>query len=485
MPTKWIFLKRLRNLGADQSGAIAVIAAIALVAFLGFAALVLDLGHIAIVKSELQKAADAGALAGAKALGSASSPNWSSGVATATYTVAKNSAAGALLTDCTPTYGYWSTLTHTLQPSTITPQSTDMPAIKVVVAKTAGENGGPLQLSFAPILGINTTNLDGAAVAIITPSSSTSGGGGWGILEIGDGNVNISGYVPLYGNVGMNGNGNINISGSSGITGNLWVNGNGGIDLSGTGYVTGSLWDNGTGVVSMSGSASVGGTAYLGSPANDSFSWSTSINGQTAQNNGSNGFINTGAASTDASGAVGSVQPYAQQALTAYNDFSALPATSAVTVINNTANWNEPVRTIYSTGDQTVVNLTSLTIGGDGNLTLNGSSTDTFIINVAGNFSISGSGGIFLSGGLTADNVTFVHQGTSTVSVGGSTTINGTILSPNGAINISGNSTYNGSLISGQNVTLSGSVHSPQNLPWLVPGSGGSGTTGGVVHLVQ
>ncbi len=475
--------KRWQTIISDQSGAIAVMAVLLLTALLSAAALGVDYGYMAWVQNDLKKAAEAGALAGANALGTVSNPSWSVGQTKATSIVKENSVAGQLLTDCTVTYGYWSKLSHTLQGSTITPTSNDIPAVKVVVAKRSGNNGGPLQLFFASILpGVGPTkDLSGTAVAIIKSNGSSGGGGGWGILEIGNGNVNISGNVAVNGNVGVNGNGKVTISGSSGITGNLWVNGNGNVDLSGTAYVNGSLWDKGTGKFSMAGSASVKGTAYLDSPGNDSYGWSTTINGHTAQNNGS-GF-QSGDINSDTSGTVAAVQPYAQQALTEYNDFTARTATNTINVINNTANWNEPVRTISSTGAQTVVNLTSLNISSDGNLTLNGSATDTFIINVAGNFSLSGSGGIYLSGGLIADNVTFVHQGTQTVSVGAGTAMQGSILSPTGAINFSGNAAYNGTLISGKDITLSGSVHSPEKLSWLDP-SGGSGSSQGAA-LVQ
>ena len=475
--------KRRKTFLADQSGAMAVMVALLMTLLLSAAALGIDYGYMAWVQGQLKNAAEAGALAGAKALGTANNPSWSAGQTKATSLVKLNSAAGQLLTDCTVTYGYWSTLSHTLQASTITPKSTDIPAIKVVVAKSAGNNGGALQLFFAPILGMNTTTLNGTAVAIIQSAGSSGGGGGWGILETGNGNVSISGNVAVNGNVGVNGNGKVTISGSSGITGNLWVNGNGNIDLSGSAYVGGSLWDNGSGIFSMEGSAAVKGTsAYLGSHANDTFAWSTSINGDIAQNNGS-GF-KPGDISTDASGAVAAVQPYAQQAQTAYNNFIALVPTNGTfpTVINNSANWNEPVRTITGTSGQNVVNLTSLTISSDGNLTLNAPATGSFIINVGTDFSVSGSGGILLSGGLTADNVTFVYKGTNAVNVGAGTAMQGSILSPNADINFSGNAAYNGTLIGGKNITLSGSVHSPTKLDWLNPG--GSGTTAGV-HLVQ
>ena len=52
----------------NQKGAVIVIVAGSLVAFIGMAALALDLGHLCLVRNELQNAADSGALAGARAL---------------------------------------------------------------------------------------------------------------------------------------------------------------------------------------------------------------------------------------------------------------------------------------------------------------------------------------------------------------------------------------------------------------------------------
>lgn len=55
----------LRHLRDDDSGAVAIIVAVMLVAFLGFAALVVDVGHWYNVRRQLQSAADAAAIAGA------------------------------------------------------------------------------------------------------------------------------------------------------------------------------------------------------------------------------------------------------------------------------------------------------------------------------------------------------------------------------------------------------------------------------------
>ena len=56
--------KRLKN----RPGVTAVVVAVAMIALLGIAALAIDVGHMAVVKNELQNAADAAALAGARVL---------------------------------------------------------------------------------------------------------------------------------------------------------------------------------------------------------------------------------------------------------------------------------------------------------------------------------------------------------------------------------------------------------------------------------
>lgn len=53
---------------ADQNGAVLVLVAILAVVLIGITALAIDIGHLLVVKNELQNAADAGALAGAQAL---------------------------------------------------------------------------------------------------------------------------------------------------------------------------------------------------------------------------------------------------------------------------------------------------------------------------------------------------------------------------------------------------------------------------------
>ncbi len=164
--------QQTQNFITDQSGAIALATALSLVVLLGVAALAIDYGHMAWVQNELQKAAEAGALAGGRFLtpyvNNPATPDWISAQNMATQTVLKNCADGQPLTDCKVEYGYWSLSTKTLQPPGLVPTNSDLPAIRVTVAKAAGHNGGPLHLLLAPIIGISSHDLSGQAVGAIS-----------------------------------------------------------------------------------------------------------------------------------------------------------------------------------------------------------------------------------------------------------------------------------------------------------------------------
>jgi Flp pilus assembly protein TadG len=63
-------LKNIRSLSAlrNERGVTLIFVALILIVLLGIAALALDIGHLFVTKNELQNAADAGALAGARNL---------------------------------------------------------------------------------------------------------------------------------------------------------------------------------------------------------------------------------------------------------------------------------------------------------------------------------------------------------------------------------------------------------------------------------
>ena len=76
-----------KEIANNESGTVAIYVAIGLVVLMGFAALALDTAHLMSVKRELTKAAEAGALAGARGL-------WPENLSTATSRVPNGSAAG-------------------------------------------------------------------------------------------------------------------------------------------------------------------------------------------------------------------------------------------------------------------------------------------------------------------------------------------------------------------------------------------------------
>jgi hypothetical protein len=164
-----------------DKGALAVIAALGITVLLGMAALALDIGHLLSVKNELQSAADAGALAGSRALSPylGNLPNWTQGQSTATYTIQHNKVDGVFLSNCQVEPGYWSLTGRVLQATGITPTNNDVPAIRVRVSRTAGQNGGPVNLFFGPILGANTTSVSAQAVAFISGIAGIPAGSGF------------------------------------------------------------------------------------------------------------------------------------------------------------------------------------------------------------------------------------------------------------------------------------------------------------------
>ena len=100
----------------DRGGSMAVAMVIVTVISIGLLAIILDLGHLFLVKGELRNAADAAALAGARALFSYSTstsstiqtPNWSVGQNEANATIQTNKADRQPLLSGTVATGYWS-----------------------------------------------------------------------------------------------------------------------------------------------------------------------------------------------------------------------------------------------------------------------------------------------------------------------------------------------------------------------------------------
>jgi hypothetical protein len=161
----------------NESGGTAIFFALTLSVLCGFVALAFDVGHMVMVRAELQRTADAAALAGVTGLvpytgAVPQTPAWASGVAKA-HTMISNPANLSdnlqfTTTDGTVDYGYWllsppadyvQTL-PTARPTTAAylPE----PAIKVTVSRQ-------VTLSFAPIVGVTNPRTVSATATAILP----------------------------------------------------------------------------------------------------------------------------------------------------------------------------------------------------------------------------------------------------------------------------------------------------------------------------
>jgi Flp pilus assembly protein TadG len=178
----------LLTFALDESGATAVFVALALTAICGFVALGLDVGHMVMAKSELQRTADAAALAGAGGLvpyngiGTLTpTPDWTQGMSEA-RTIISNAANQVdsyvfSANDGTVDYGWWCLntsegATNTLplpKARPVSATSLPEPAIQVTVSRN-------VSLYFAPLVGVSSPQtVTATAVAIVIEGYTTSG----------------------------------------------------------------------------------------------------------------------------------------------------------------------------------------------------------------------------------------------------------------------------------------------------------------------
>jgi Flp pilus assembly protein TadG len=170
----------------DQKGATAVIVAVSMFAMVGMAALAIDLSHLYVVKNELQNAADAGALAGARVLYNDEGTSVNTGANQAARQAAvantsENTAVEVLWTGDNlgddVQRGHWQFSTRTFTPNSSTApvdlwnQSTEeldantdfINAVRV----TARRNDTPAASFFARIFGYDSFQMQATAVAYI------------------------------------------------------------------------------------------------------------------------------------------------------------------------------------------------------------------------------------------------------------------------------------------------------------------------------
>jgi Flp pilus assembly protein TadG len=170
----------------NSRGVAAVMVALTMTVLLAMAAATIDIGHALVARNELQNAADAGALAGARVLGllyegmtpAAMGTYQLSGGDAATIitavqsTAVLNAAAGVNITVNAGDVqiGLWNSATRTLTPTVNQPRSVR------VMTRRDGTANGPISTFLASVVGITSVNVSAAATAELTALGSTPPG---------------------------------------------------------------------------------------------------------------------------------------------------------------------------------------------------------------------------------------------------------------------------------------------------------------------
>src|ERR1043166_5583733 len=137
-------------------------------------------------------------------------------------------------------------------------------------------------------------------------------------------------------------------------------------------------------------------------------------------------------------------------ALGAAADAAALSCTQTFARLRGT-------QTITGTGGQNVICVGDVDLSGGASLILSGGTSDTFILNVTGKFSLSGSSRIQVAGDVQPGGVLYNVEGTGPdVVLSGGSGVDGTVLTPARHVTLSGHAFVHGQVISGEGITLSG-----------------------------
>src|SRR5882724_10309547 len=202
------------------------------------------------------------------------------------------------------------------------------------------------------------------------------------------------------------------------------------VDTTGGNHVDGNACIGADGALTMTGGARVSGSASLAS-------------GATFRRSGS---------ATVVGGVMDDVDLSAQSAaaLGAAADAAALSCTQMFERLRGT-------QTITGTGGQNVICVGDVDLSGGASLILSGGTSDTFILNVTGKFSLSGSSRIQVAGDVQPGGVLYNVEGTGPdVVLSGASGVDGTVLTPARHVTLSGHAFVHGQVISGEGIALSG-----------------------------
>ncbi len=193
MKKRYSIAARLKS----QRGATAVYVAIMMVVFVGFVALAIDVGYMMVVRNQLQNAADAAALAGCNHFYDraapvtsetmADPPAWEDAVNEASNAVTINKADNKSLATGTIATGWWDitqpapgSLWSVTNPPGVPPATPPTvnygPAVRVTIAKTTGQNSGPISTFFSGVFGVSTIDSQKTATAVAASPGSVRPG---------------------------------------------------------------------------------------------------------------------------------------------------------------------------------------------------------------------------------------------------------------------------------------------------------------------
>lgn len=161
---------RTRKHYRHRRATVAALVAVSTTGLIGFVALAVDVGVLYNAKAELQRSADAAALAAAAELGLAGDdPLDRARVVAQDYAnrnVVLNQGTGLSATDLVFGQAYIDDWTGRY---IFTPGESAANAVRVTVRRTEGSPTGPVSLFFARIFGLSSSNLSATAAAALTP----------------------------------------------------------------------------------------------------------------------------------------------------------------------------------------------------------------------------------------------------------------------------------------------------------------------------
>lgn len=149
---------------ARRRGAVVVLVALLLIPVFGFAAFAVDVGRICLVKSQLQIAADAAALAGARVSGDPATTR-SNAIAVAALNFADSKSVS--INGGNVELGTWDDTSAKFTKLTGSAE-TSANAVRVTCSRTTGLNNAT-PLFFAPLIGHNTADLTVSSIAKMKP----------------------------------------------------------------------------------------------------------------------------------------------------------------------------------------------------------------------------------------------------------------------------------------------------------------------------